>query len=84
MHLINTHGGLSAVSPPLREHIFCKIRDGAGNAFFKEWRTDKDAMTVLVSWLRSGVKGESGCEGSVMPILHVSVDGRENNEKHDV
>ena len=66
--------GIAEVEPPTRVEIMSKIRDNAGNQFFRAWSESVDAMDILRDWLKAGAtaKDDRQLEETIMPLLHVS------------
>lgn len=67
--------GCQDVEPQIRLEIFTKIRDNAGNHYFRAWVENEDAMTITREWLRLAYagKGDSQLVETIMPLLHVSI-----------
>lgn len=66
--------GHEDVEPHVRLEIFTKMRDNAGNHYFRAWVENEDAMTVTREWLRMAYVGKQDSQlvETIMPLLHVS------------
>lgn len=66
--------GVTEVEPLTRMEIMSKIRDNAGNQFFRAWSESVDAVDLLREWLKAGSSAKEGAQlgETVMPLLHVS------------
>lgn len=66
--------GITEVETPTRLEILTKIRDNAGNHYFRAWVDNPIAMEVVREWLKLAFVGrtESQLVETIMPILHVS------------
>lgn len=66
--------GSADIDPAIRVEIASKIRDNAGNQFFRAWSESSDAMDILREWLKAGATGKDDghWEETIMPLLHVS------------
>ena len=57
-----------------RLETLTKIRDNAGNGFFRTWAENNDAMDIIREWLKAAAIGKD--QGlwaeTIMPLLHVS------------
>ena len=67
--------GSQDVDPATRKEIVTRIRDNAGNHFFRAWSENADAMEILREWLKAGATGKDNgfWEETIMPLLHVRV-----------
>jgi protein phosphatase 1 regulatory subunit 10 len=65
--------GISEVSAQTRLDIITKIRDNAGNNYFRAWLENMAAMDVTREWLKAGATGNADNQmlETVMPLLHV-------------
>ncbi|KAH8115813.1 hypothetical protein DFH11DRAFT_1543264 [Phellopilus nigrolimitatus] len=65
--------GTSSVPAKLRTQIASKIRDNAGNQFFRAWNDSEEAIVILKNWLKHGAsdKDDGRWEETIMPLLHV-------------
>lgn len=65
--------GFETVEPTVRLEIFTKMRDNAGNHYFRAWVENEDAMTVTREWLRLAYfnKQDSQLVDTIMPLLQV-------------
>ncbi|EIN10172.1 hypothetical protein PUNSTDRAFT_125152 [Punctularia strigosozonata HHB-11173 SS5] len=65
--------GSNLVDAPMRLEILTKMRDNAGNHYFRAWSESPAAMDVTREWLKAGMTGKS--EGqlreTIMPLLHI-------------
>lgn len=66
--------GALDVDPSTRLEILTKIRDGAGNPYFRAWVENVTAMDVTRDWLKAActAKGDTPLVDTTMPLLHVS------------
>jgi hypothetical protein len=64
--------GMQEVEVPIRMDILTRVRDNAGNNYFRAWCENTDAMDLTREWLKAGVKGDGQASETVMPLLHVS------------
>lgn len=66
--------GTLEVDPQTRMDILTKMRDNAGNHYFRAWVENEGAMEVTREWLKSAYasKGDSPLVETIMPLLHVS------------
>lgn len=66
--------GSQDVDAQTRLEILTKIRDNAGNHYFRAWVENEGAMDVTREWLKAGytAKAESQLVDTIMPLLHVS------------
>ena len=55
----------------LRLEILTKIRDNAGNHYFRAWVENEDAMDITREWLKAAAKGDDQLAETIMPLLHV-------------
>ena len=58
----------------IRFEVLTKLRDNAGNHFFRAWADNVDAMDIFREWLKAGAarKDDGALEETIMPLLHVS------------
>ena len=68
--------GISKVDTSTRLEILTKIRDNAGNHYFRAWVDNATAMEVIREWLKLAFVGRTDAQmvETIMPILHVSPD----------
>ncbi|KAF9782343.1 hypothetical protein BJ322DRAFT_1075692 [Thelephora terrestris] len=59
------------VDGPLRLEILTKIRDNAGNHYFRAWVENEDAMDITREWLKAAAKGDDQLAETIMPLLHI-------------
>ncbi|KAN0140181.1 hypothetical protein V8E53_002077 [Lactarius tabidus] len=66
--------GISEVSGQTRLDILTKIRDNAGNNYFRAWLENISAMDVTRDWLKSGaaINADNQVLETVMPLLHIA------------
>ena len=66
--------GSQEVDPTTRLEILTKIRDNAGNHYFRAWLENIVAMDITREWLKAGLmaKSDSLLVETIMPLLHVS------------
>ncbi|KAF9645336.1 hypothetical protein BDM02DRAFT_3075400, partial [Thelephora ganbajun] len=55
----------------LRLEILTKIRDNAGNHYFRAWVENEDAMDITREWLKAAAKGDDQLAETIMPLLHI-------------
>lgn len=67
--------GSQDVDPTTRLEILTKIRDNAGNHYFRAWLENVPAMDITREWLKAGLmaKSDSLLVETIMPLLHVSL-----------
>ena len=65
--------GILEVSAQTRLDILTKIRDNAGNNYFRAWLENVAAMDITREWLKAGATGNADNQvlETVMPLLHV-------------
>ncbi|KAF7982301.1 hypothetical protein HWV62_28976 [Athelia sp. TMB] len=66
--------GPSEVTAQTRLEILTKIRDNAGNHYFRAWSESPTAIEITRGWLKAGATADSGSPlvETIMPLLHVS------------
>jgi protein phosphatase 1 regulatory subunit 10 len=66
--------GSQDVSAQQRLEILTKIRDNAGNHYFRAWSENMTAIDITREWLKAGAtaKSDSTLVETIMPLLHVS------------
>lgn len=66
--------GIADVEASMRLEILTKIRDNAGNHYFRAWVDNNDALDIIREWLKLAFQGRSEAQllETIMPILHVS------------
>lgn len=59
--------------PSIRLEILTKIRDGAGNHYFRAWSENPRAMDITREWLKAAYSADddSPLLETIMPLLHV-------------
>lgn len=72
--MLITEYGVQDVDAETRRDILTKIRDNAGNHFFRAWLENSGAMEVTREWLKAGATGTEDNQmlETIMPLLHVS------------
>ncbi|KAG0695779.1 hypothetical protein DFH29DRAFT_984864 [Suillus ampliporus] len=72
VNLIDNFGS-DDVEPALRMEIITKIRDNAGNHYFRAWSENSTAMDITREWLKAAAtaKSDSPLVDTVMPLLHI-------------
>jgi len=65
--------GILEVSAQTRLDILTKIRDNAGNNYFRAWLENIAAMDIAREWLKAGATNNADDQvlETVMPLLHV-------------
>ncbi|KAI6040680.1 hypothetical protein EDC04DRAFT_2867510 [Pisolithus marmoratus] len=61
--------GSQDVDAELRFEILTKIRDNAGNHYFRAWLENPTAMDITREWLKAGLLDKS--VKTIMPLLHI-------------
>ncbi|KAI0299760.1 hypothetical protein B0F90DRAFT_1668591 [Multifurca ochricompacta] len=66
--------GISDVNPQTRLDILTKIRDNAGNNYFRAWLENISAMDITRDWLRAGatINADDQVLETIMPLLHIA------------
>ena len=62
---------IAEIEGHLRSEILTKIRDNAGNHYFRAWVENEDAMDITREWLKTAAKGDDQLAETIMPLLHV-------------
>ena len=67
--------GSQDVDASVRLEILTKIRDGAGNHYFRAWSENSTAVDITREWLKAAftAKSDSPLVETIMPLLHVSL-----------
>ncbi|KAJ7727884.1 hypothetical protein B0H16DRAFT_1677208 [Mycena metata] len=70
--------GTADVDPATRLEILTKIRDGAGNHYFRAWAENQTAVDITREWLkaaftasREGGEDAEALGETIMPLLHI-------------
>lgn len=65
--------GISEVGAQTRLDILTKIRDNAGNNYFRAWLENVGAMDITREWLKAAAASNADNQvlETVMPLLHV-------------
>jgi len=67
--------GVTEVDAPTRLDILARIRDCAGNHYYRAWSENGNAMEITREWIKAAAKGNStALTETTMPLLHVSLD----------
>lgn len=66
--------GWQDVDAATRLEILTKIRDGAGNHYFRAWSENTTAVEITRDWLKAAFVADpdSPLVETMMPLLHVS------------
>lgn len=72
VNLISDYGSQD-VDGQIRLEILTKIRDNAGNHYFRAWAENLTAIDITREWLKTAftAKGENPLVETTMPLLHV-------------
>lgn len=64
---------LQETDSAIRLEILTKIRDGAGNHYFRAWSENLRAMDITREWLKAAytANDDSPLIETIMPLLHV-------------
>ncbi|KAH9483014.1 hypothetical protein JR316_0005114 [Psilocybe cubensis] len=64
--------GASEVDAAMRLEILARIRDGAGNHYYRAWSENTTAMDITREWLRASARtGNTTLVDTTMPLLHL-------------
>jgi protein phosphatase 1 regulatory subunit 10 len=66
--------GAADVDPMMRLEILTKIRDSAGNHYFRAWLENSTAIDITRDWLKSSLMAKDDnpqLVDTIMPLLHV-------------
>ncbi|KAI3604761.1 hypothetical protein WG66_008559 [Moniliophthora roreri] len=65
--------GSQDVDASLRMEILTKIRDGAGNHYFRAWGENSTALDITREWLKAAYTAKEGdpLAETTMPLLHI-------------
>ncbi len=63
--------GVSKVDATTRIEVLTKIRDNAGNHYFRAWAENDLAMEISKTWLKDSADMDSPVAATTMPLLHV-------------
>lgn len=64
--------GVLKVDVPTRLEVLTKIRDNAGNHYFRAWAESSPAMHVTKKWLNDSLsENDVALAATTMPLLHV-------------
>ncbi|TFY80734.1 hypothetical protein EWM64_g3273, partial [Hericium alpestre] len=66
--------GIADVDAQTRLDIVTKVRDHAGNHYFRAWVENGTAMDIMREWLKAGAAAgdDSPLVETVMPLLHIT------------
>lgn len=70
--------GSQDVDSTTRLEILTKIRDSAGNHYFRAWSENPIAIDITREWLKSAYtsKDDESMVETIMPLLHVKISGQ--------
>jgi hypothetical protein len=70
--LISEYGSQD-VDAQIRLEILTKVRDNAGNHYFRAWAENVTAIDISREWLKAAftAKSDSPLVETIMPLLHV-------------
>jgi protein phosphatase 1 regulatory subunit 10 len=79
--LISEYGSQD-VDAAMRLEILTKIRDQAGNHYFRAWSENPTAIDISREWLKSAyvAKTDNSLVETIMPLLHVSLFNESSNK----
>ncbi|KAJ4472048.1 hypothetical protein J3R30DRAFT_3659981 [Lentinula aciculospora] len=65
--------GATEVDAPLRMEVLTKIRDGAGNHYFRAWGENAITLEITREWLKQSysAKQDNPLAETTMPLLHI-------------
>lgn len=65
--------GTTEIDAQLRMEVLTKIRDGAGNHYFRAWGENATALEITREWLKQAyaAKQDNPLSETTMPLLHV-------------
>ena len=64
--------GIADVDTQTRLDILARIRDGAGNHYYRAWSENSLAVEITREWIKAAAKADSGAlQETIMPLLHV-------------
>ena len=65
--------GVTEVDATTRLEILARIRDGAGNHYYRAWSENSIAIDITREWIKAAAKGNNAqLVETTMPLLHVS------------
>jgi len=65
--------GVTEVDAATRLEILARIRDGAGNHYYRAWSENSIAIDITREWIKAAAKGNNAqLVETTMPLLHVS------------
>lgn len=73
-HLTDRIGdfGVADIDAQTRLDILARIRDGAGNHYYRAWSENSLAVEITREWIKAAAKDDSGAlQETIMPLLHV-------------
>jgi len=66
--------GVTEVDAATRLEVLARIRDGAGNHYYRAWSENSVAIDITREWIKAAAKGNNAqLVETTMPLLHVSV-----------
>lgn len=64
--------GMTEVDAQTRAEILARIRDGAGNHYYRAWSENPTAIDITREWIKAAAKSDNPLlVDTVMPLLHV-------------
>ncbi|PPQ81083.1 hypothetical protein CVT25_014546 [Psilocybe cyanescens] len=64
--------GATDVDAAMRLEILARIRDGAGNHYYRAWSENTTAMDITREWIKASAKGNNAAlVETTMPLLHL-------------
>ena len=64
--------GTAEVDAQTRAEILARIRDGAGNHYYRAWSENPTAIDITREWIKAAAKSDNPLlVDTVMPLLHV-------------
>ncbi|KAL4241493.1 hypothetical protein ABKN59_000054 [Abortiporus biennis] len=65
--------GAQEIEPQIRLEVLTKIRDNAGNHYFRAWVENEVAMEITRDWLKMActARGDTQSVETIMPLLHI-------------
>lgn len=64
--------GTAEVDAQTRAEILARIRDGAGNPYYRAWSENPTAIDITREWIKAAAKSDDPLlVDTVMPLLHV-------------
>jgi protein phosphatase 1 regulatory subunit 10 len=70
--------GVTEVDAAARLEILARIRDGAGNHYYRAWSENSIAIDITREWIKAAAKGNNAqLVETTMPLLHVSAHNKQ-------